>query len=94
MFEYLDDPTVLTKDLVATRPHLAFTIYDEVSIHVARATGLDFHQVLAGQQILFRFLARAGRVSAGQFAGPGDASGAAGGGRVFRWGQRSWDPRC
>ena len=56
MFQHLSDPTLLTRDIVATRPHLAFTIYDEVSIGLARATGLDFHQVLAGQQIFFRFL--------------------------------------
>ncbi len=56
MFEHLSDPEVLKNDIVATRPHLAFTIYDEVSIGVARVTGLSFEAVLAGQQILFRFL--------------------------------------
>ncbi|MCX6622060.1 MAG: hypothetical protein NTY38_13520 [Acidobacteria bacterium] len=56
MFQHLDDSSVLTRDLVATRPHLAFTIYDEVSINLARMTGLSFRQVLTAQQILFRFL--------------------------------------
>ncbi|MCC7499381.1 MAG: hypothetical protein IT160_17505 [Bryobacterales bacterium] len=56
MFEHLSDPTVLKNDIVSTRPHLAFTIYDEVTIGASRLTGLSFETVLAGQQILFRFL--------------------------------------
>jgi hypothetical protein len=56
MFQHLEDPSVLTRDLVATRPHLAFTIYDEVTIGASRLTGLSLRQVLTAQQLLFRFL--------------------------------------
>ncbi|MBI4877034.1 MAG: hypothetical protein HY822_20545 [Acidobacteria bacterium] len=56
MFERLENPQVLAKDLVATRPHMAFTIYDEVSLGLRKLTGADFQHVLAAQQLLFRAL--------------------------------------
>lgn len=56
MFEHLTDPSLLKNDIVATRPHLAFTIYDEVTIGASRLTGLPFETILAAQQLLFRFL--------------------------------------
>ncbi len=50
------DPSVLTNDIVATRPHVAFTIYDEMAIALRRVTGLDFEGVVTIQQLVFRAL--------------------------------------
>jgi hypothetical protein len=38
------------------RPHLAFTIFDEMAIALRRLTGAGFREVLAAQQLIFRFL--------------------------------------
>lgn len=54
MMERLWNPTVLKTDLLATRPHLAFTIYDEVALGLRRFTGLDFREILTFEQWLFR----------------------------------------
>ncbi len=54
ILERLSNPALLTKDLVATEPHVSFTILDEVSIAARRITGLDFEQILLGQQALAR----------------------------------------
>ena len=56
IFERLEDPTALPNDIVATRPHTSWTIYDEVTLGLRAATGLGFEEVLFAQQILFRFL--------------------------------------
>ena len=56
LFEHLRDPAVLTSDIVATRPHLSFTIYDEVALWVNRAIGAPFQHILVVQQLLFRAL--------------------------------------
>lgn len=50
------DPSVLGRDMVATRPHVSFTVYDEVALLLRRLLGVDFEFLLAGQQILFRGL--------------------------------------
>jgi hypothetical protein len=54
------DPSVLNKDLVAIKPHVAFTIYDEAALLLRRLTGMDFFFVLTGQQLLFRALGTLG----------------------------------
>lgn len=54
ILERLWDPTVLAGDPVAERPHVAFTIYDEVALGLRRFTGLDFHAILTAQQLVFR----------------------------------------
>jgi len=56
MLERLWDPSVLANDLVATRPHLTYTIYDETALLLRRITGSDFYPGLVAQQILIRFL--------------------------------------
>ncbi len=56
ILERLDEPGYLSRDLVATRPHVAYTIYDEVALVLRRNFDLDFEKVLTGQQILFRIL--------------------------------------
>ncbi|MCS6954377.1 MAG: DUF6798 domain-containing protein [Bryobacterales bacterium] len=54
------DGTVFTRELLAQRPHVAFTIYDEVALALRRLTGWDFHAVLVLQQLLFRALGTLG----------------------------------
>ena len=56
ILERLDEPGYLSRDLVATRPHVAYTIYDEVALALRRTFDLDFEKILVGQQILFRIL--------------------------------------
>lgn len=56
ILERLWDPSVLTADPVAERPHVAFTIYDEVALGLRRITGLDFRTILTAQQLVFRAL--------------------------------------
>lgn len=56
ILERLWDPSVLSGDPVAERPHVAFTIYDEVALGLRRLTGLDFHVILTAQQLVFRAL--------------------------------------
>ncbi len=56
MLERLFDPTVLKADLLARRPHLAFTIYSEVAVGLRRLTGLGFREILTSQQWIFRAL--------------------------------------
>ena len=60
MLERLWDPTALSRDPLATRPHVSFTIYDEVCLLFRRLTGAQFETVLVAQQLLFRFLGLAG----------------------------------
>lgn len=54
MLERLDAPGYLSRDLIATHPHLTYTIYDEVALFVRAVTGLSFETVLIGQQVLYR----------------------------------------
>lgn len=54
ILEHLYNPSVLANDLVATRPHVAFTIYDELAVAARRLTGLQFYPLLTADQLLFR----------------------------------------
>jgi len=56
MLEHLWNPGVFQNDFMVRRPHLAFTIYDEMAIALRRLTGLGFREALEAQQFLFRFL--------------------------------------
>lgn len=56
ILEHFWDPTVLTRDIVAINPHVAFTVYDEVAIALRRVTGAGFEGVLLGQQFVYRAL--------------------------------------
>jgi hypothetical protein len=53
---HLENPAVLARDLVAVKPHLAYTIYDETTQALHRLTGLTFERVLMGEQLLYRML--------------------------------------
>jgi hypothetical protein len=56
ILEHLWDPTVLTKEMLVDRPHVSFTIYDELAIGLRRLTGLGFREVLLGEHFVFRAL--------------------------------------
>ncbi|MBM3744216.1 MAG: hypothetical protein FJW34_00290 [Acidobacteria bacterium] len=56
ILERLWDPGLLGRDLVAREPHVSFTVYDEVALLLRRLTGLEFHQILAFQHVVFRAL--------------------------------------
>lgn len=54
ILERLDTPGYLSRDLVATHPHLTYTIYDEATLFLHEALRLSFHTALTLQQILCR----------------------------------------
>jgi len=55
ILDHLRDPSLYPKDPIALRPHVSYTIYDEMALTLRRITGFDFRIVLHAQQILFRF---------------------------------------
>jgi len=56
MLEHLWDPSAFQHDFMVQRPHMAFTIYDEMALALRRLTGLGFREVLLAQDVFFRFL--------------------------------------
>jgi uncharacterized protein DUF6798 len=54
MLQHLWDPSSLTRDLIATKPHLSFTLYDEITIALRWLTNSSFKAVLIAQQLIFR----------------------------------------
>jgi hypothetical protein len=54
MLERISSPGYLARDIVATHPHVSFTIYDEATLGLRKAAHETFERVLAGQQLLFR----------------------------------------
>ncbi len=56
MLERIWDPSALQRDLIASKPHLSFTIYDESAIALRWATGMTFEALLLAEQIVFRAL--------------------------------------
>jgi hypothetical protein len=56
ILENLWDPTVLSKDLLVQKPHVSFTLYDEIAAGVRKITGLPLRDVLAGGQMVCRGL--------------------------------------
>lgn len=65
IFQHLENPAVLRHDLVATRPHVRWTVYDEIAVIGRAATGLEFRDILQTQQLLFRFAGLLGAFLAG-----------------------------
>jgi hypothetical protein len=53
MLERLESPGFLSRDPVATRPHVSYTIYDEVALSLRHVTHWGFEEVLVSQQLLF-----------------------------------------
>lgn len=60
MLERLDTPGFLSRDLVASNPTFAYTIYDEITLALHAAAHLTFEQALLRQQLFFRFTALLG----------------------------------
>ncbi|MDQ6701001.1 MAG: hypothetical protein M3Z36_12545 [Acidobacteriota bacterium] len=56
ILEHLWDDSVLRNDILVQRPHVAFTLYDEVALTLRKLTGLSFERVLELEQIVFRGL--------------------------------------
>ena len=56
ILERLWNPSLLGHDLLATQPHVAFTIHDEVALAARWLTGAGFREILAAEQFLFRAL--------------------------------------
>ena len=57
MFERLWDPTLYANELIASRPHLAWTIYDDTALLARSLTHASFERILLVEQFLFRALA-------------------------------------
>lgn len=60
VLERLDTPGFLSRDLVATHPHVSYTIYDEVTLFLREGGGLSFKPALLTQQVLCRAAAITG----------------------------------
>src|SRR5579884_3066227 len=60
VLERLDTPGFLSRDLVATHPHVSYTIYDEVTLFLREGGGMSFKSALLTQQVLCRAAALTG----------------------------------
>lgn len=60
ILERLNDPSLFQTEIIAQKPHVSFTMYDEAAIGLRRLTQWSFRDVLALQQIVFRFAALSG----------------------------------
>ena len=56
ILEHLWNPAVLQNDILVQRPHVSFTIYDELAIALRKLTGASFELVLLTEQLIFRAL--------------------------------------
>ena len=54
ILQHLRDPGVLDRDLMVQYPHVSFTLYDELTLGLQRATNFDLEHVLGGEQIVCR----------------------------------------
>ncbi len=54
ILDHLSDPSLLAADLVATRPHVSYSIYDEAARALRSITGASWEAVLVAQQIVLR----------------------------------------
>lgn len=56
ILEHLRDPSVLANDILAEKPHVAFTLFDEAARLGRALTGASFREVLQTEQIAARAL--------------------------------------
>ncbi len=54
MLEKLENPALFSQELLTSRPHLAWTVYDETALVLRRITGFSFEIILSAEQMLFR----------------------------------------
>jgi hypothetical protein len=60
ILERLHNPVLLERDIVASRPNLAYTWYDEITLAMTDYTGLSIERALELQHFLYRALGIAG----------------------------------
>jgi hypothetical protein len=72
MLERLDAPGYLSRDMVASHPDVAYTIYDEVTLFLHEAARLKFRTALEGQQLFCRAAGVTGVLLLALSAGAGD----------------------
>src|SRR5262249_21118201 len=56
ILEHLHDPDALRNDVLVQRPHVSYTLYDELALWLRAITGSGFREVLAAVQIAARAL--------------------------------------
>lgn len=56
LFKHLLNPELLRNELILSGAHLSYTIYDEATLGLTRAFGLEIEQALFAQQFFFRWL--------------------------------------
>src|SRR5579875_3652050 len=54
VLEHLESPGYLSRDIVATHPHVTYTIYDEATLFLHEAGRLNFQSALEDQQMVTR----------------------------------------
>ena len=69
ILERFYDSSLFAKDLIATQPHVSFTIYDEVALFARRVLNLGFRETLFAQQFIFRAAGILGILLIGQALG-------------------------
>lgn len=60
ILEHLDNPAVLSRDLLCVHPHVKWTAFDEIARALHAVTGLGYHTILDSQMLAFRFLGLVG----------------------------------
>lgn len=60
ILERISSPGFLARDIVATHPHVSFTIYDEVTLGLRKVAHQAFERALIEQQLLYRAAALLG----------------------------------
>jgi hypothetical protein len=54
ILEHLRDPSLLRNELLAAKPHVAYTLYDEAALGLSALTGAGLEHVLAAEQLAAR----------------------------------------
>jgi hypothetical protein len=54
ILERLRDPSLFARDIMASRPHVSFTLFDEIALALRRVTGAGFEEILMVEQFLCR----------------------------------------
>ena len=60
ILDRMADLSLFSKEMVALRPHVTWTLFDESAIALHKMTGLSFETVLQSEQLLFRLIGLAG----------------------------------
>jgi hypothetical protein len=54
ILERLWDPSTFANDILAARPHVSFTLYDEIALGLRAVTGASFETILMSEQFVYR----------------------------------------